>query len=145
MSSIHIYYQAPFKHKIKAGDIKKLIKYVFKNEIISFKSLNIIFCSDDFLLKINRDFLKHDTYTDIITFNYGNAKIEGEIYISGERLLENAKNLTINYHQEILRLIIHGILHLCGHLDRTKKDKIRMTRLENFYLNYAFIAVLLRI
>lgn len=136
MSSIYIYNQTSFKHGLKASDIKNLIKYIFINEGKSFTSLNIIFCDDEYLLKINQNYLNHDTYTDIITFNYSSAKIEGEIYISSDRLLENAKKRKISYNIETVRLIIHGVLHLCGYEDKTKSSKLNMTKKENIYLTH---------
>ncbi len=136
MAFIHIYKQSPFKYNLKINAIKNLVKFVFKNEQCTFKSLNIIFCDDDFLLKINQDFLNHDTYTDIITFNYGDTEIEGELYIGFERLKENSKTLNINETKEILRLIIHGVLHLCGFTDKNQLAKSKMTTLEDYYINF---------
>lgn len=134
MSSVSIHYQTPFTHKPKPAKIKKLVRAVFQTEHILFKSVDIIFCNVDFLLKLNQDFLKHDTYTDIITFNYSDDKIVGELYISFERLMENANSLNTDIDEEILRVIIHGCLHLCGYKDKAKKDKIKMTQLEDRYL-----------
>jgi rRNA maturation RNase YbeY len=135
MSSINIHYQTPFKHTLKLVDIKRLVKIIFKKEAKAFNCINIIFCSDSFLLKINQDFLNHNSYTDIITFNYSEVEIEGELYISFERLVENANALNIDIDKEILRLIIHGCLHLCGYKDKIKKDKKEMTEMENLFLN----------
>lgn len=120
---------------MKLIEIKKLVKLIFKNEGKTFKSINIIFCNDRYLLKINQDFLRHNTFTDIITFNYSEAKIEGELYISVERAAENAILLNIDINNEIIRLIIHGILHLCGYTDKTKSQKLKMTEKENTYIS----------
>ncbi len=134
MGTIQIFYQSRLKHSIKVKEIKQLIKKIFVLENKTFKSINIIFCSDEYLLKINTDFLNHDYYTDVITFNYSSTLIEGEIYISGERLEENARLLNVSLKKETLRVIIHGILHLCGYSDGSTKEKIIMTLRENFYI-----------
>lgn len=134
MSLINIFYQTSFLHNLKKTQIKNLIKLIFKNEGKTFKAVSIIFCNDRYLLKINQDFLKHNTYTDIITFNYSEEEIDGELYISFERAAENATLLNIDINNEIIRLIIHGILHLCGYTDKTKYQKLKMTKKENTYI-----------
>lgn len=121
---------------MKLTEIKKLVKLIFKNEGKTFKSINIIFCNDRYLLKINQDFLRHNTFTDIITFNYSEAEIEGELYISFERATENAILLQQEMKNEILRLIIHGCLHLCGYADKTREQRETMTGKENSYLSH---------
>lgn len=107
------------KKKKKAGDI------------------SFVFCSDAFLLNINKQFLNHDTLTDIITFDYTKEKISGEIYISIDRVKENAKifspkglRQSKSFEAELNRVIIHGVLHLLGHRDKTKSAKIEMTKEE---------------
>lgn len=134
MNSISVLYQTPFKTSIRAGEIKKLVNQIFLSEKKTFESVNIIFCSDAFLLEINQRFLNHKYYTDIITFNYNEIAIEGELYISFERLIDNARKHKVNIQQEIFRLIIHGTLHLCGYQDTTFREKAKMTQLEDFYL-----------
>jgi len=85
------------------------------------------FCNDEELLKINRQFLQHDTYTDIITFDYGDGKIvAGEIHISEQRVRENAEELQILVQDELLRVVAHGVLHLCGFMDKTEKEAAEM-------------------
>jgi probable rRNA maturation factor len=97
--------------------------------------LAYIFCSDNYLLKINQEYLQHDTLTDIVTFdNSENAKtIEGDIFISHERVLENGEKLGTSTN-ELQRVMAHGLLHLCGYKDKTKADKELMTLKENYYL-----------
>jgi len=97
-------------------------------------SMNIILCGDEYLLKINRDYLKHDYYTDIITFDYNSEEIEGELYISIDRVKENASDLGVSFQHELHRVIIHGVLHLCGYGDKTEKDEEIMRSKEDFYL-----------
>jgi probable rRNA maturation factor len=96
--------------------------------------INFIFCSDDYLLKINQQYLQHDTYTDIITFDYKTSRIESDIFISIDRVKENATTLGIAFEKELHRVIIHGVLHLLGYGDKTPEDKALMTQKENEYL-----------
>ncbi len=98
--------------------------------------LNFIFCSDDYLLSINQQYLNHNTYTDIVTFDNSTdkSKIEGDIFISVERIRENAVSFKVSVKDELHRVIIHGILHLLGYKDKTPKSKEQMTEKEDFYL-----------
>lgn len=98
--------------------------------------INYIFCSDDYLLKLNLDFLKHDTLTDIISFDYSVGKeLHGDIYISVERVKENAKDFNETFTDEIARVIIHGVLHFCGYKDKTNDEEQLMRSKENYYLS----------
>jgi probable rRNA maturation factor len=99
--------------------------------------LNVVFVTDEKLLEINRDFLQHDYYTDVITFNYAEGperNIEGELYVSIDRVMENAQKLGILMHEELARVIIHGILHLCGYKDKEKIEQSLMQEAENKYI-----------
>ena len=97
--------------------------------------INYVFCDDEYLYKLNVEFLKHDTLTDIISFDYSVGKeLHGDIFISIERVEENAQELGVNFHAEIHRVMIHGILHYCGYKDKEEKDKIQMRQKEDFYL-----------
>ncbi len=94
--------------------------------------ISYIFCSDSYLLKINQEYLQHDDYTDVITFDYTEGdKISGDIFISYERIIENAAGLDISPENELLRVMIHGILHLCGYKDKNPIAKKEMTEKEN--------------
>lgn len=94
--------------------------------------ITIVACSDDYLLVTNRDFLNHDYYTDIITFDYSEeGVVAGDLLISVDRVLENAKSLNLPFEDELYRVIIHGILHLLGFKDKKKSDKLAMTDAEN--------------
>lgn len=103
-------------------------------------ALTYIFCSDEYLLDINKQFLNHDTYTDIITFDMTDEgeKLTGEIYISTERIRENAKQFNTSYEDELHRVIFHGALHLCGFKDKTEKDKKQMRQMEDQCLKAYF-------
>lgn len=100
--------------------------------------LNYIFCSDEYLLKINKQYLDHDYYTDIITFDHSEAAgktIEGDIFISLDRVRENAMDLAPSFQEELHRVIAHGILHLIGFNDKTDEEKEVMTEKENACLS----------
>ncbi|MBV2225962.1 MAG: rRNA maturation RNase YbeY [Sphingobacterium mizutaii] len=98
--------------------------------------LSIVLCSDAYLLEINKQYLDHDTFTDIVTFDSSEDEgvIAGDIFISGERTMENAKKFNVSERDELHRVIIHGILHLCGYYDKKKEDKTLMTEKEDYYL-----------
>jgi rRNA maturation RNase YbeY len=115
---------------------KKWIEQVITLEKKKALSISYIFCSDAFLLQMNNDFLQHDYYTDIITFPLSKkgAPITAEIYISIDRVKENAKQLQVSIADEMARVMIHGVLHLCGYHDKTKKQQLEMRAKEDFYL-----------
>jgi probable rRNA maturation factor len=120
--------------------LKQFIKEIFIERKRSLIKLSVIFCSDDYLLTINKNFLQHDYYTDIITFNLSNNPlvIDGEIYISLDRVKENAKSNTVTITNELHRIIFHGVLHLCGFKDKSKTDKLLMTQKEDATLHRYF-------
>lgn len=116
--------------------LKKNIQSVFKKEGKKLESLNYIFCSNKVLLKINRKYLKHDFYTDIITFDLSETEaIKAEIYISNDRVSENARKLGVSFKSELHRVIFHGVLHLCGYNDKTKAEMKKIREKEDYYLN----------
>lgn len=117
--------------------LKHFIEQLFRKEGKKLLSLNYIFCSDKMLLQVNQDFLKHDYYTDIITFDLSTtpASIIGEIYISVDRVKDNAKQLGVSFRSELHRVIFHGALHLCGYGDKNKTQIQEMRRLEDKYLH----------
>lgn len=124
-----------YQLKGKIATRKWLLKAI-SAEQYALEELNFILCSDEYLLRVNRDFLKHDYYTDVITFdNSEEAKtILGDIFISLDRVKENAKLHNVKTIDELSRIMIHGLLHLLGYLDKSKKAKIQMTAKEDFYL-----------
>lgn len=99
------------------------------------EEVNVIITTDEKLKAINEEFLKHFYYTDIITFQYDKNIVCGEIYISLERVKENASNLKSNWNEELHRVMAHGFLHMCGYSDKTDKEKLEMRSREDFYLN----------
>jgi rRNA maturation RNase YbeY len=116
--------------------LKQFIEHLFKKEKKGLYELTYVFCSDEYLLGINRDFLQHDYYTDIITFDLSEnpKQIIGEIYISLDRIKDNAKTLKTSVKEETLRVLFHGALHLCGYKDKAKTDIIKMRMKEDQYL-----------
>jgi len=115
---------------------KTFIELMFKKEKKELLQITYVFCSDEFLLKMNNDFLQHDYYTDIITFGLSlkNKPVEAEIYISIDRVKDNAKQLGLLYKTEMLRVLFHGVLHLCGYKDKTKSEILIMRAKEERYL-----------
>lgn len=116
--------------------LEKWIRAVIEAEGFKFDDINYIFCDDDYLHKINVEFLNHDTLTDIISFDYSVGKIlQGDIYISVERVKDNAKDFKAEFHDELRRVMVHGVLHYCGYKDKTDKDAALMRSKENHYLD----------
>ncbi len=111
-----------------------IVKVIRKEKKIP-GDLNFIFTGDDEILKINREFLEHNYFTDVIAFGYGlGRRITGEIYISIDTVRSNSNNYKISLKEEVKRVIIHGTLHLCGYNDSTKLEKEEMRNLENYWL-----------
>lgn len=99
-------------------------------------SITYIFCSDNYILQINKEYLNHDYFTDIITFNYNEGEnISGDIFISLDTVADNAKEYGVTYNNELLRVIIHGVLHLVGYNDKTDEEQEEMTQKEDEALN----------
>ena len=115
---------------------KSWLKKVSEKEGFKIGQLNYIFCSDKYLHRINLKYLNHDTYTDIITFDNSEDEItiEGDIFVSIERIRENSKALNTVFEEEIKRVIVHGLLHLCGYYDHTPEEKVIMRKLESDYI-----------
>lgn len=112
--------------------IRKWIKEVASSEKFQTGDLVFVFCDDQFLLSMNKEYLNHDFYTDIITFDYSeNSKIAGEMYISIDRVIDNSNLLKIKALDELHRVIIHGVLHLCGYKDKSKRDELLMRNAED--------------
>lgn len=127
--------ESAFKLKQKTK-LRHWITSVIEINNKTLQSINYIFTSDNYLREVNQQYLKHNTYTDIITFDQSIAsdQIEGDIFISVERVEENAKKLGFLFQDELHRVMIHGILHLLGYNDKTEVEKKEMRKLENHYL-----------
>ena len=101
--------------------------------------ITIIFCTDEELLELNKQHLSHDYFTDIITFNYNDGKtLSGDLFVSTDRILDNAKQLEVTFTEELHRVCYHGVLHLVGYNDKTDADCLLMREKENYYLNKLF-------
>ena len=127
-----------FSLKNKAS-VKKNILSLIQKEKKEVGDISFTFCDDKLLLAQNKKFLKHNTLTDIITFQYSSKKLSGEIFISIPRIKENAKKFNVTFENELQRVMIHGILHLCGYKDKTAAKKKEMRKKEDYYLKLAKI------
>lgn len=125
-----------YKLKDKAKLKNWLIKSI-SNEGKQTENINFIFCTDDYLLEINKKYLKKNTLTDVITFDYSEQEkvISGEIYISYQRIVDNATKYNQDVDNELYRVMIHGVLHLIGYYDNTENQKEIMTQKEDYYLS----------
>lgn len=127
---------ADVSYRITASQrVKNWLKSVIEQEDRTLGAVTVVWCSDEYLLGVNRQFLDHDYYTDIITFDYTEGdKVSGDLMISLDRIKDNSKKFNTMFHVEQLRVLVHGILHLCGYKDKTKDEEKLMREKENFYL-----------
>jgi len=115
--------------------ISKWISDVIQSEDYKEGDINYVFCDDNYLHTLNVEFLNHDTLTDIISFDYSVGKeLHGDVFISVERVEENAKNFNVEFTEELNRVIVHGVLHYCGFKDKTEEDALLMRNKENHHL-----------
>lgn len=129
---ISFFYETDFKLPYSKKEYKHWVKQIVKSEKHTVGEINYIFCDDDYLHNINMSYLNHDTLTDIITFDYTEKnKISSDIYISIERVKENADDFIVDFHTELLRVMAHGILHLCGYKDKSSSETEQMRKKEN--------------
>jgi len=138
-SIIRFFYESSGFRFTDRTRLKSFLAKLFKKESTPLQSLNYIFCSDDYLLDINKSNLGHDYYTDIITFNLSkDGPVEGEIYISIDRVRENAQIEGESMNRELHRVIFHGALHLCGYRDKSRNEQVEMRKMEDRYLALYF-------
>ncbi|MDX5477947.1 rRNA maturation RNase YbeY [Fontibacter flavus] len=129
-----LFFQEDIRFQLKEKNKhKKWLREIAASEGYQIGELNYIFCSDEYLYQINVDYLNHDTYTDIITFDNSEEErsIDGDIFVSVERIQENAKKENITFDKEIHRVMSHGLLHLMGYKDKKKEDKEIMRKMED--------------
>ena len=119
--------------------LKRVIGRIITDAGMKPGTIDLVFTGDRKVYEINSEFLGHDYYTDIITFNYNSGKsVNGEIYISTDRVRENAEKFNVPFRTELKRVVFHGILHLCGYDDRTAEQKAKMTEMEEMYLALSY-------
>ena len=125
----------PSTNPLNALSLEKWLTQVIRAEGFSLDELDLILCLDTYLLDLNKKYLDHDTLTDIITFDYSsNEAIRGECYISAQRIEENAQRYAVSKRDELHRVIVHGVLHLCGYGDKSDQEKEIMRAKEEMYL-----------
>ncbi|MGC6490821.1 MAG: rRNA maturation RNase YbeY [Flavobacteriales bacterium] len=138
-SSIYFHSECDFDSNSVSSYLHALTRLI-KEEKMNLGVINYIFCDDSYLLEKNQIFLKHNTLTDIITFDYSEKKVlNADIFISIDRVKENAINFVVPFDSELRRVMIHGILHLIGYKDKTDKEKVQMREKEDFYLENMFV------
>ena len=136
VSKIDIFFEDTKPLKLKKSHLKNYIKYLIDNELKITGNISVVLCSDNLLLEMNRKYLQHDYFTDIITFDYvQNDIISGDLFISVDRVKENAVKFKTTFLNELLRVIFHGVLHLTGYKDKTTSEEQLMRQKENFYLS----------
>ncbi len=135
---IHFFFENDFVWG-DTGDLAQKVEAILQEENKRAGTVNYIFCNDDYLLEINKKYLKHDYYTDIITFDYKEEdEISGDIYISTERVEENSDIEKVHFTEELYRIVFHGVLHLCGYNDKSEEEQKQMRAKEDYYLNLHF-------
>ncbi len=136
MNKIELFYEDIQPLKLRKNHIKKYINLLIKSELKITGDITIIFCSDKYLLDVNVKYLKHNYFTDIITFNYVEGKIiSGDLFISVERVIENAQKFKTSWIKELYRVIFHGLLHLTGYNDKTAEESKVIREMEDKYLS----------
>ena len=139
-SKVNFFFDAVAFNLKNRKKLKRFINYIFKTEKADLRSINYIFSTDNSLYKINRKYLNHNSLTDIITFDLSekNQPIEADVYISIDRVKENALDLQTSFNKELHRVIFHGSLHLCGFKDKSMTQKQIMRNKEDYYLSKYF-------
>jgi rRNA maturation RNase YbeY len=120
---------------ISKTTLKQNLKTLAKSEGKTLKDVSVVFTDDDYLLEVNKQYLNHDYYTDVITFDYSVfPEVSGDIMISLDRVKDNAETLSVSFQEELNRVVYHGLLHLCGYKDKSAADEKLMRTKENYYL-----------
>jgi len=135
MNSIFFHFEEITPIELPEVKLIQSLSLLAEKEEKEIGELNYIFCSDEFLLNINKEYLDHDYYTDIITFDYSEERASGDIYISLDRVFENSQSYDTTTDKEICRVIAHGLLHLIGYKDKTDEEQELMTAKEDAYLS----------
>jgi len=138
--SVHFYFEKVGLTLKERGKLKCFINSLIAKEKKNLNNLNYIFCNDNALLEINRKYLNHNFYTDVISFDLSSSRKEilADVYISVDRIRENAKSFKTTLKEELHRVMLHGLLHLCGYNDKTEVQRQLIRKKEDFYLNLYF-------
>ncbi len=132
---INFFFEETDEFDVSGLNVEKNIEAVLSNENRTLGEINYIFCSDEYLLNINKQYLKHDYYTDVISFDYSEDDIiSGDIFISVDTVKDNAKEYDVEFEKELARVMVHGVLHFIGYKDKTDEDAKQMRQKENQYL-----------
>jgi len=139
-TSIHFFYQTNGFSFRNRNLVKDFLRDLLKREQTQATEIRVIFCTNDQLLEINRQFLNHDYYTDIITFNLSAKRepVNAELYLSIDRIKDNAQSANTTFKRELHRVIFHGVLHLCGYNDKSSQQIKKMREREDHYLRLYF-------
>lgn len=138
MDQISFHYELDFELN-NEQEISTWLLALIEEEKCVLKELTYIFCDDEYLLKINQEHLNHDYYTDIITFDYDTEELHSDLFISVDRVKDNAEQLNEPFKRELFRVIAHGVLHLCGYKDKTESEIAEMRGKEDYYLSKLII------
>jgi probable rRNA maturation factor len=121
---------------VSKKQLKQFIKDLVSEEGKTLKDLSLVFTDDDYLLEVNKQYLNHDYFTDVITFDYSSfPEVSGDVMISLDRVKDNSLSLNLSFDQEFYRVVFHGVLHLCGYKDKSKEDALLMREKEDYYLD----------
>ena len=136
MVLVNFFYEDSAVFSLEKKEVREWLKKIVQKEEKKLGCLNFIFCSDRHLLEINKKHLNHSTLTDVITFDFSESKktIEGDVYISVDRVKENAEKYSVSFKKELLRIMVHGVLHLIGYKDKREKEKKTMFLKEQSFL-----------
>jgi probable rRNA maturation factor len=138
---VNLFVNSSHAPKLPRGSVGALIREIVRDEKKNADSINVVLVDDDYLLDVNKKFLKHDYRTDVISFDLnGDGDIDGEIYVSVDRAMVQSRRYKVPLEKEVLRLIVHGTLHLTGWEDGTRSEKLRMRRRENVFIERFFAA-----
>ena len=121
---------------VSKKQLKQFVKNLVSEEGKTLKDLSLVFTDDDYLLEVNKQYLNHDYFTDVITFDYSLfPEVSGDVMISLDRVKDNSLSLNLSFDQEFYRVVFHGVLHLCGYKDKSKEDALLMREKEDYYLD----------
>ncbi|QGY44237.1 rRNA maturation RNase YbeY [Maribellus comscasis] len=136
MSSIQFFFEDIHPLKLRKNQLTGYVNSLILSELKSVGDISLIFCSDNYLLEVNKKYLNHDYYTDIVTFDYvEDSVISGDLFISLDRVRENAETFQSKFVVELYRVVFHGVLHLVGYNDKTEAEQFEMRQKENYYLS----------